>query len=362
MKADIFIHIGLHKTGSTSIQATMFRNRETLLASGINYLALSENHSSTLFPLLCDAPHRQPINRLAGIDTEAKAARKNAKTEAALRRELVANRCGTLVISGEELSALRPEALAGLRDRLTPFAAGFRVIVYVREPYATVNSIFQQLLREGQTPEQILADPPRPRYRRIKSSITVFGRENVDIRLFDPRAFAKGDLMADFLAAIRAPGELAGKLPSVRSNEALSHEAAHLLYAINRRYPAVDKMPNPGRAADIVERLAAIPGQPFRCPRSIFDASEPFIEEDLRWLRSTLGTQVFPDRPDIDEIAPRWNDETLAAVAVLINDLTKAADKRSLSGDIGAAMADILRRLKSLLPSGRAARAPDKDV
>lgn len=354
MKTNIFIHIGMHKTGSTSIQRTMSRSRQTLLAHDINYLALGENHSTTLFPLFSETPHLYDPYQLRGIDTAAKAAKKNAETEVALRRELAANRCGTFVISGEDLSGLKPKALEGLKDRLAPYAASFRVIVYVRDPYSSVNSIFQHRLRRGQTVEQIIASPPRPRYRRIASAIAVFGRENVDIRIFDPAHFVNGDLIADFLAAIRAAPELAKRLDSVRSNQAVSHEAARLIGEINKRYPqGIDKSRNPGRAADIVQRLAAIPGQAARCPREVFEASEPLIAKDLAWLRTLLGEQVFPDRPTIDDVPPRWNDETLGAIAVLINDLAKAAATRRESDNVGSLMTDILRQLKSMLPVGK---------
>ena len=49
MKTNFYIHIGLHKTGSTSIQATLFKNRAALHEHGIHYLGLSQNHSTTLY-------------------------------------------------------------------------------------------------------------------------------------------------------------------------------------------------------------------------------------------------------------------------------------------------------------------------
>lgn len=319
MKANIYLHIGLHKTGTSSIQATLFNNRKKLLAHGINYLPLSENHSITLYPLFIEAPHRYRPNRIAGIDTQEKAAKKNAATEAALRRALEANSCGSIVISGEDLSTLPAAGLQQLKDMLTPYAARCRVIVYVRDPYATVTSIVQQRLRRGQTYEQICRRPPRPGYSRISASIEVFGRENVDVRIFDKAHFVNGDLIADFLAAIDADPEVAKRLDVERANIGLSHEAAYLLQAINEDRLAQGFAPR----HDIVRWLAKIPGQPYRCPPEFFAAAQPVIAEELQWLRGLLGKDVFPDRPSLSATTPYWQEETLMAIALMLDDLVK---------------------------------------
>jgi hypothetical protein len=345
MKADFYIHIGLHKTGSTSIQATMFRNRKMLLAHGINYLALNENHSTTIGPLFMQDPHLYLPNKLKKINTEAMAAKQNKRNKAALLREISANRSKTFVISGEDLSRLRPECLQKLKDFLTPFAARFRIVAYVRDPYATINSVFQHRVRGGHTFAQIMASPPRPFYRDIAHAIDIFGRENVDIRIFNSARFVNGDLIADFLSAIGGPPELASELNIVRANEAISHEAAHLLNEINKRYPeGDDRSPNPARSSDIVERLSAIPGQAFRCPSEVFVIRRRSIGIQLRWLRETLGEEVFPDGPWTEDIGPRWTDETLGALAVALNDLAKAAEKRSLLSKLVSVTTEIYRR------------------
>lgn len=344
MQANIYIHIGLHKTGTTSIQATFFKNRRKLLAHGINYLPLSENHSVTLYPLFIDAPHRYRPNRLAGIDTVEKAAKKNAATERALRHTLDSNTCGSLVISGEDLSRLATEDLQRLRDRLAPYAARFRVIVYIRDPYSTVTSIFQQRLRRGQTAEQIIAAPPRPHYPRIGAALELFGRENVDIRRFDPARFINGDLIADFLAAIEASPALAKDLDAVRANVSLSHEATYLLNAINNHYrESKHGMPDRDRPVDLPKWLAAIPGQPFRCPPEFLLAAQPLIDEDLRWLREQLGEPMFPDRPIPSEVPPYWSEETLSAIALLLNDLARGVTQEE------TAMRAFFARLKTML-------------
>jgi hypothetical protein len=198
----------------------------------------------------------------------------------------------------------------------------------VREPYSLINSLFQQRLRSGETFDQIIADPPRPKYQRIDFFIRAFGRENVDIRLFDPARFVGGDLLADLFAAIGAAPELARELEIVRANEAISHEAAYLINAANGRLPFGERRSrNPGRAVDLADWLASVPGQPFQCPHAVFTAARPIVEEELRWLRDTMAEPVFPGAPRDYDIVPQWSDATLSAVAVLINDLARRANR-----------------------------------
>ena len=213
---------------------------------------------------------------------------------------------------------LPAEGLQRLKETLVPYAAQFRIVVYVRDPVATVTSIFQQRLRRGQTYRQIARRPPRPGYQRIAASIDVFGREAVDVRLFDSARFPNGDLIADFLSAIGAVPEVAVKLAPERANVGLSHEAALLLQEINRLRPPEGRLSLPRE--DFLRRLAAIPGQPYRVPPHAMAAAQPGIDEDLRWLRGLLGDDVFPV-PASGEQQVYWQQKTVAAVALMLHDL-----------------------------------------
>lgn len=350
MKPAIYIHIGMHKTGTTSIQATFYANRRRLLRHDINYFGIAENHSQTLFPLFCDRPHAYIKNRRSGIDTEAKAARKNAATAYTLRRSLEKNRCSRFVISGEALSALSPAGVARLKATLAPYAAQMRIVAYLREPYGYMTSAVQQRLRDGETYEDLIAKPPLPNYRkRLSGYFESFGREQIEIRVFDPEHFAGADLIADFLTAIDAPAALARELPALRRNVALSLEAAWLMNAANKRYRRHSAAaPNPALFADLPELLAAIPGQRFALPPKVYAAAAPVIDEDLAWLHRQLGQTLFTRATPTERAAPRWNEETVAALAVLINDLAhRTAGWGHRWQDAGAFIAGLAPRFRN---------------
>lgn len=349
MKTNITIHIGLHKTGTTSIQATLFKNRHKLRAHGITYFGLNENHSETLYPLFLSEPHLYRQNRLAGIDTPAKAARKNTATELALRREL--DSAGRyFVISGEDLSLLPPEGVARLHAMFAPQADRLRIVVYVRDPYDVITSAFQARLRLGETYDQIIAAPPNPGYGYIRPFIDEFGREQVDIRVFDPARFVGGDLISDFLAAIGAPAGLTQEIDVVRANEAVSNEAAFLIHEINKRYRQRGRgSPNSERAPNLADILESIPGEPFVCPPQAIAAAEPLFATDLQWLREVLGEKVFPPKYQTASSAPRWSPSTLSAIALLLNELAREAESRP-----AGALQWITRRLGGAAEAHRA--------
>jgi hypothetical protein len=65
MISEIFLHIGLHKTATTSIQKTLFlkKNSKLLEAHGYFYPKhWPDNHSIPLYSIFCDFPEKYHIN------------------------------------------------------------------------------------------------------------------------------------------------------------------------------------------------------------------------------------------------------------------------------------------------------------
>jgi hypothetical protein len=228
-----------------------------------------------------------------------------------------------------------------------PYAQRFRIIAYLRDPYAYVASMFQQRLRRGETEASIVAGGGmRPNYRSIGHYRRAFGAANVDVRIFDPSRFPNGDLIADFMAAIEAPAELTHELEVVRANTALSHEASLLAGALNKLFPlGEDRRQNPERAAALMETLAEIPGQPYRCPAEVIAASRPLIETELAWLHKTLGRELFSAKPPSSQAAPLWDEKTLAAIALRLNELAKLKSVSGAQGENRSGWRALLRRL-----------------
>ena len=90
----VILHIGIHKTGTSSIQDAFAGGRAALRAAGILYPAsLPANHSHFLYNAFSAAPERYHANIAHGRG-RAEVAADVARVLAALRAEIAACRAG----------------------------------------------------------------------------------------------------------------------------------------------------------------------------------------------------------------------------------------------------------------------------
>jgi hypothetical protein len=235
----VVLHIGLHKTGTTSIQETLAAHRDLLAARGILFPAsLPANHSQFVYDAFSAAPERYHANLARGLDAAAIAARTAATVEA-LRREIAAKRPATLVLSAEDACTLSEaevarlaEVLPGLVERPEP-----RVLLYTRHPVTYVESAVEENIRgNGLTLERAKAihiAGTADRYRTIAARWgAVFGERAVELRAFETAAAGPGGLVGDALAAIGTTAEGIGQ---VRANVSVAGEIVRFLAERNAR-------------------------------------------------------------------------------------------------------------------------------
>ena len=321
MGTTFYIHIGIHKTGSTSIQQTLFKNREELLARGINYLSIDRNHGPVLISLMSEVPHADPRNIRRYLDTAEKAASYNATNRQIVTELLAENRSPKMVISGEGFSTIPAEDARRLKEMLDPYAAAYRIIVYVRDPYDYANSAALQSLKTGSTIVRAQKRPPLPKHRqKIEKYIEVFGRENVDIRIFDPARFAGGSLISDFAAALGESAQLADSLQIVRANPSMSHEAAMILSEANKAFPPrVGGFANRARAFGFHLVVTGIKGEKFSVDPDAYLKLEAEVAADLAWLHGVVGEPVFARSVPRAASTARWSDATVESIKRMVS-------------------------------------------
>ena len=166
----LFLHIGVHKTGSTSLQLRFSGNSDTLRQHGILYpLGRFPDHPhqhSEIVRLIAPAMLGELAALLRGIYGEA-----------------VASACHTIVLSGEDISRLPEESVVLLRDAL--YSAGFVpvVVVFFRPFIDHVRSLASERMKMRGgfvTPSRLAA-----LLRRFEESevtrrfAAAFGAENV---------------------------------------------------------------------------------------------------------------------------------------------------------------------------------------
>src|SRR5947208_827712 len=106
MIAQCWLHIGIEKTGTTSIQEFLALNREALLEKGFLYPVAPgrSNHIGLACFALEDEKH-DSIRRTLGIATQAQLARYRSRLLVQTDKEIEASTASFLIFSNEHLSS-----------------------------------------------------------------------------------------------------------------------------------------------------------------------------------------------------------------------------------------------------------------
>jgi len=222
------LHIGLHKTGSSSIQASLQGYKD----GGCFYADLGwPNHSIPLYTAFSQNAYQYHIWTKQGASPERI---QGIKQEALrqLEQQLSSPNHNTIIFSGEDLSHLSQADTYSLVTFLRQRCQRIIAIAYVRDPLDYAASAFQQLVKGGcrQIPHSI--------GQQIQARVGIWqqalGTENVEIRLFDRNILLNGCVVQDFCDL--ADLDLA-KITLKRRNESLSGAAIKILFHLNQTSP-----------------------------------------------------------------------------------------------------------------------------
>jgi hypothetical protein len=231
----LYVHIGLHKTGTSTIQRFFRLNN-----------ALTERHG-LVFPDLGfgGRTHGGVIAALRQI--EAGDASGEAVFEAIDR---LADQGGrSYLLSTENFELMSPGRIELFAERIRR-RHDVRILAYVRDLTRLMSSVYAQRTKKGRNLRDIdgFFDLTQD-WRRFRFSDVIarwgdlFGWQNVRVRALDRAALVGGDLIADMVDAVGLPASvLAEALPGTREtfNASPPWEAVETLRAIYGRIDAAD--------------------------------------------------------------------------------------------------------------------------
>ena len=272
MARTIFIHIGLHKTGSTAIQVAF----DGYAGEKLVYPHLGDaNQSTALVNAFTQTPETYRQNVLLGhdrqtIDTIRSTTRKTLFSH--LKKDQ-----RDILLSGEGLVHLSPEDIAGLRDALSPHTDQFKIIVFVRDPVAVGNSAFAERMKHGQFAFQI----PQPKFRpAIEKYQIAFGHEAVQAVHLTPGV--------DSVAAISAiMGIDPPPKPKMTANPTLSLPACRIFFSVNTLLSEYEPPQRRAMARKLLKHASDFEG-----PRLAFSPDllrDHLNHEDIQWLDENFG-------------------------------------------------------------------------
>lgn len=299
MTRTCWLHIGTHKTGTTTIQ-TAFRGYRD---SGLVYLPMrNANHTVYMVSLFHSAPEKV-YRELRKVRFAPDVTRKRQSLKTKLERILQSDR-RDVIISSEGMSTPHaPLDPADIMAFLSPFFDRVRVIVYLREPRAFTTSLVLQRIKSRPRPFE--PDKVNVAYRmRLQPWLETVGRENMEIRLFDRAAFKDEDLLTDFASVVGATGRLRR---TSSSNTSPSAEAAALANYVLRNDETQLRWLKAREALKY-------PGQPLALDPDMLDRRIAAQKDAIAYAEDLLG-RAFPAYRLPEEAVIVRDDASLQALA-----------------------------------------------
>ncbi|PYE82165.1 hypothetical protein [Pseudoroseicyclus aestuarii] len=276
----VVLHIGTHKTATTTIQDTFWNNAELLAEQGVIYPRMGRvtGHHG----LVCDwNPHLPPVYRLDA----------GSRGSFAALAEAYADKDVTVLLSSEELSRADPKAavdFAEIRRLLSAFDE-IEVLCVLRPQWEFLQSSYLEVSKRGAPPRPPqLVDP-------VIERGSFFGLYVDYTMLLDrlERVFAPEEItFADFAALRAEPDGILGWM--------LRHLGCDLpasaLEAINGGSSNVSPMPLAGWAANLM-------AEPKAAPPWLIDTAERVIR---RQHGEAVRTCLF-SRAEFDRLAAHFD-------------------------------------------------------
>lgn len=318
----VYLHIGLHRTASSSIQHSLYWGRDTLRKANVLYPDLgSANHSFPIYTLFADPGavrssvfgRRPPPRSVQGGIRQARASVRQTKEH--LRSAIEGGYFDKVVLSGEGLSALTASELEALRSFLRTWSDDVIVVVYLRHPSPVASGLTALQVLMGELFPESAAETPAPYYRlHLEPFLQTFGRGRIIFRPFPPGPDTSVDAVKDFLTTIGCP-ELDEMMPRVTANRSLLDTQVRILERYNRIVPQwvgpdrQSKNPERGRE-DIGCWLGSFESPTFRFERPFRRAVAAINQEDQAWVEGVAGFELPPD-PKHDQPGPERTDPEL---------------------------------------------------
>lgn len=282
-----WIHVGMHKTGSTSVQTNLAKIKSPL---NWRYIKVDGrvNMNQSLYAMFSPSPHKYHWFAKRGM-TEEQVTEKGKIYRQKLRKQIRKCKKENIIISAEALSIINQRGITALAKFLKPLCDEIRVIGYVRPPTGYKISIFQERIKHGINSFEIT--DIRLNYRkRFEKFDIAFGQENVFLKKFEPSSFPNKCIVADFVQELNIA--LPDDTKITRSNEGLCREACGILYAYRKFGPGYGVGNNAIlQNAAIIAPMLAMRGQKFKVAQGIMISGEA-EDEDQAWIEKRIGSSL----------------------------------------------------------------------
>lgn len=221
---EVLLHIGMHKTGSSSIQASL----KNYTDDTTSYASFHEsNHSMPLTTIFSSKRYEYHVWKKKGLSKE-EIDKKRKRYLEILEKYIGSPKYHRLLISGEDISLLPNDDKRSLIEFFQSRGCDVKIVCFVRAPHDFVKSSMQQRIKGGQKGISYID----PYYgQRLRAFSDLLPKENLIVRDFADVIGEYGDVVLGFASIC---GLEKGRIETKRVNESLSVTTTRLLYRLNK--------------------------------------------------------------------------------------------------------------------------------
>ncbi len=293
------LHIGMPKTGSSSIQSTLCKQPLPLDFEYINLMG-DGNNSHPICSLFSEQPECYHGNKESGFIAEEILAFNQQHLEKIICI-FKTTKARTVIISGEDICHLNERELCRLKDFLMEYCQSIQVIGYVRPFIGYVKSALQQVIKQGVT------DFEYPYYRyKFEKFDNIFGKDHVLLVKYDDSTLVDKDVVVDFCQKI---GIAINPETVIRENDSLSLEAVSLLYTYHKLgfgYGVGAKAIKENRL--LIQSLSSIGRKKISFSSHLTQSILEKYLADIQWMEGRLGCSLIESTADMADSVSSLDD------------------------------------------------------
>lgn len=339
---DLIVHAGMPKTGTSSIQKTLWS-----IARGHGCSTHGSHPLASAYPTELGGWNHSHF--FEGLTNGRESTR--ADKARAILQDILAKPIKTIIISAESLSNPaskwdKPRQLVRSLSRSSNRETN--CVIYLRPIRSFIESHFVQRLKMG-LPTDAAHLFTWPHYRRRVEAVSsllfpchdeLSSDRSLQVRLFKKECLVDGDVVKDFFSVI---GSSIQQSAIRRINESLSLEAVSLLYLdyLERRESGSPLLVSARRGGDmhnnLVRELAKIGARKFRLQSVEMDCLYQSNSRDAEWVHDNYSL-------DIDDYCGSADVESV----ISLNQLAETG--RDSLGLLNCHLTEVLGYSRSIIP------------
>lgn len=348
----LVLHIGMGKAGTSALQVALVRNRERLVAHGIDY----PGHATDDLARVCGVTNGNGVGLADLLNSElASAARDLAEARPALRALCAGVARGpyrTTLYSSELLYRFDPAHLRALAEEADRADIDLRVVAYVRDVAPYFFSSYSERVKRncfaGSFEDYLAGADDFPRRvglfePRLRQLLAAAGSSRVQVLHYDS---ARARLLPAFARDVLDVADTRGWEAPPTVNRGLSAREFAVLRYLNAGCAGGDW------SGDVLISDAAT-GPPAGISHQSLDALDELFAAEVAWINATFlngrmdvrGDVRIRDTHEQEPALPNAERAVLDQViaAVRASKSGDAADRERLIAEVRALLADRIR-------------------